>query len=363
MSNGRAAWPGSSLWPADSARMMSNAPNASGLSGISQPPAIAASTRPSRRSPERLAERDRARRARVGGRQDRPADVERDAEVGRRRAAEDGQREVRRDRRMPLLEVALVLLLGVGDAAERRAEVDPDPLRVAPRRRRPGVSPASSSASRPATSPNWLNRSSWRAVFGGIQASGSKSSTWAATCERNGLGSKRSMRLTGERPARRPARNASTPGARSAVMTPMPVIQMRRRSVMAEDSPASAGLGLVGEGLGERLERRQRPAGDRPREDAVDERREARRAAAGSRARSRRACRPPSGSIRQVTSIPLVAPATWTKRSRRVAGSVQVRDRQATGSPSPRTPISGRRATKSTTSEPSGRARRARDRA
>ena len=50
-SNGRAAAPGSSLWPADSARMMSNAPNASGDSGISQPPAIAASTRPSRRSP------------------------------------------------------------------------------------------------------------------------------------------------------------------------------------------------------------------------------------------------------------------------------------------------------------------------
>ena len=30
---------------------MSNAPNASGLSGISHPPAMAASTRPSRRSP------------------------------------------------------------------------------------------------------------------------------------------------------------------------------------------------------------------------------------------------------------------------------------------------------------------------
>ena len=31
---------------------------------------------------------------------------------------------------MPALEVALVLLLGVGDAAQRRPEVDPDPLRV-----------------------------------------------------------------------------------------------------------------------------------------------------------------------------------------------------------------------------------------
>ena len=122
--------------------MMSNAPNASGLSGISQPPAIAASTRPVAQVPERLAERDRARRARVGRRQDRAAHVERDPEVGRRRAAEDRQREVGRDLADPLLEVALVLLLGVGDATERRAEVDPDPLRMRPAvdaRRQPGV--------------------------------------------------------------------------------------------------------------------------------------------------------------------------------------------------------------------------------
>ena len=45
---------------------------------------------------ERLAERDGAGRARVGGRQDRPAHVERDPEVGRRRAAEDREREVGR---------------------------------------------------------------------------------------------------------------------------------------------------------------------------------------------------------------------------------------------------------------------------
>ena len=32
--------------------------------------------------------------------------------------------------RMPALEIALVLLLRVGDPAERRPEVDPDPLRV-----------------------------------------------------------------------------------------------------------------------------------------------------------------------------------------------------------------------------------------
>ena len=191
--------------------MMSNAPKASGLSGISQPPAMAASTRPSRRSPSASPSATAPGRARVGGRQDRAADVEGDAEVGRRRAAEDREREVRGDLPDAPLEVALVLLLGVGDPAERGAEVDPDPLRVGGAVRRRASSPASSSASRPATRPNWLNRSSWRAVFGGIQASGSKSSTWAATCERNGLGSNRSIRLTGEPPARRPARNASRP--------------------------------------------------------------------------------------------------------------------------------------------------------
>ena len=47
--------------------------------------------------------------------------------------------------------------------------------------------------------------------MGGIQARGSKSSTWAATWLRNGDGSKRSIRLTGDTPARRPARNASLP--------------------------------------------------------------------------------------------------------------------------------------------------------
>ena len=68
------------------------------------------------------------------------------------------------------------------------------------------------------------------------------------------------------------------------------------------------------------------------------------------------------GSIRQVTSIPFVAPATWTNRSRSVSGSLQVRDRQVTGRPSPSTPMSGRRATKSATRAPSGRRSTARER-
>ena len=204
------------------------------------------------------------------------------------------------------------LARGTARAAPRRRRCRQAPSRGrsrsaagARRRRPPGVSPASSSASRPATSPNWLNRSSWRAVFGGIQASGSKSSTWAATCERNGLGSNRSIRLTGERPARSPARNASRP-------VPIAVIDAD------PGDPDPPSLGHVGgfagarrirtaTRLGERLERRQRPAGDRPREGAVDERRE-------ERDRGRKswsmATRVPlaDGSMRQVTSIPLVAP-------------------------------------------------------
>ena len=184
---------------------------------------------------QRLADGDRPRGARIGGREDRPADAERDPEVRRRGTTEHGQGEVRRDLADAALEVALMLLLGVGDATERRAEVDPGPLgrRCSPA---PGTKPASSSASRPTTSPNWLNRSSERAVLGGIHASGSKSSTWAATCDRNVLGSNRSIRRTGERAARRPARNASRPMP-VAVMMPMPVIQTRRRSVISIRTP------------------------------------------------------------------------------------------------------------------------------
>src|SRR4029077_19338086 len=79
---------------------------------------------------ERLAQRDRARGARVGGREDRSAYAQRDAEVGGRRAAEHGAREVRGGASDSPLEVALVLLLGVGDAAKGRSEIDPDPFRL-----------------------------------------------------------------------------------------------------------------------------------------------------------------------------------------------------------------------------------------
>ena len=306
---------------------------------------------------ERLAQRDRARRARVGGRQDRPADVERDAEVGRGRAAEDRQREVGRHLADPALEVA------------RRAAPRHRRCRRAPSRDRsrsvpglpppstPGVIPASSSASRPATSPNWLNRSSWRAVFGGIQASGSKSSTWAATCERNGLGSKRSIRLTGERPARSPARNASRP-VPIGVMMPIPVIQIRRarRPLIRRPGGRSASASASALNVAS-----VRPAIGRVNQRSTSLAKPGRR---GRKSWSIETRQPVAvGSIRQVTSIPFVGPATWTNRSRSVSGSFQVRAGQTTGRPSPRTPMSGRRATKSTMSEPSGRRSTTRDRA
>ena len=79
-----------------------------------------------------LAQRDRRGCARVGGRQDRPVDAERDAEVGRRGAAEDGQGEGRADRADAALEIALVLRLGVGDPAQGAAQVDARSLGLRP---------------------------------------------------------------------------------------------------------------------------------------------------------------------------------------------------------------------------------------
>ena len=51
-------------------------------------------------------------------------DAQGDAQVGRRRAAEDGQRQGRADRADATFEIALVLGLRIGDPAEGTAEVD-----------------------------------------------------------------------------------------------------------------------------------------------------------------------------------------------------------------------------------------------
>ena len=110
--------------------MRSNAPNASGDSGTSTPPAIAASISPTRialaASPIATAPLAQELAVdRIG-----PADVERDAEVRRRRPAEHREGEGGGHGAQAALEVLLVLRLCERDPTEGRPEVDPDPLAV-----------------------------------------------------------------------------------------------------------------------------------------------------------------------------------------------------------------------------------------
>ena len=272
-SNGRAAVPGSSLWPADSARMMSKAPNASGaqrdLAATGDrriDPTLA-------QVPERLADRDRTRRARVGGRQDRPADVEGDAEVGRRRPAEHGQRQVWRDGLDPALEVALVLLLRVGDATERRAEIDPDPPRVggAPRaRRQAGVVEREAAGHQPELAepvelPGRLGRHPGERVevvdLGRHLAAERARVEAIDPLDRRPGGAQPGPERVETGPARGDDPEPGDPDA--------PPVGHAGGPIGVGDP---AGL----ERLGQRLERAERPARDRSREGAVDERGEER---------------------------------------------------------------------------------------
>ena len=307
---------------------MSNAPNASGLSGISQPPAIAASTRPSRRSPsaspsatapdahefavERIGPRTSSAIPRLAG-----------AAPPKTASARFG-----RDLADPLREIALVLLLGVGDAAERASR---GRCRSAPgrrRRRRPARArvlerqPAGDQPelAEPVELPRGLRRHPRERVevvdlCGDLRAERARVESVDARAPASGR-------------AARPARNASTP-VPAAVMMPIPVIQtraggrhrghVRRGSARARALDRPRGLG--GERLGDRLERGQRPSGDRPREPAIHERAPA-RGAAGANSCSMRdvAAGRASGSMCQVTSMPRSRPPTCTNRSRRAAG-------------------------------------------
>ena len=128
----------------------------------------------------RLTERHRPRRAGVGGRQDRSVDAQRDAQVGGRRAPEHRQREIGGHGPDAPVEEPDVLILGIGDATQGRADVDAGAIGPGVTTG-PGVRAASAMASRPAASENWLNRSRLRAVAGSMAVSGSKSSTCAAT--------------------------------------------------------------------------------------------------------------------------------------------------------------------------------------
>ena len=277
-SNGREACPGSSLRPWPRARMMSNAPNASGDSGTSTPPAIAASMSPPRIAAG-LADRDGAAGAGVRRRQDRAADVERDAEVRRGRPAEYREGERRGDRPEAALEVLLVLRLGERDPAEGRPREMP--IRSASGApATPGTRPASAIAIRPAASPNWLNRSIARADRASMKSSGSKSSTWAATWRPERRRVEAVDALDGARPARRPARNAGSPIPTAEIdanagddqrRRPVGHVGARRRDVGRASASARA-----------RKVASVRPAIGRV-NAAVDERGEARRRAGGTR--------------------------------------------------------------------------------
>ena len=76
--------------------MMSNAPNARGLSGHLHAAGQHGVGPATPDEVQRLTERHGPGRTRVGGGQDRPVDAERDTQVGGRRATEDRQREIRR---------------------------------------------------------------------------------------------------------------------------------------------------------------------------------------------------------------------------------------------------------------------------
>ena len=347
--------------------MMSNAPNASGLSGISQPPAIAASTRPVAEVAERLAERHRARRARVRGREDRAADAERDAEVGRAPRR-------RTPRARGSAPPAGCRARGTARAAPPRRRCRPAPsrgrCRSAPGRRRrrlPGASRASSSASRPATSPNWLNRSSWRAVLGGIHGER------VEVVDLGGdLRAERARVEAVDPRHRRPAAPEAGPErvdarSRRRVMTPIPVIQTRRRSCHRGSVGAATSLGSAvraASALATASAIALNVASVRPAIGRVNSR-STNGASPGSR--GAKSC---SIETWQPVAVGLDAPGhvhAARRAGRRgrsagasASGSDQVRARHATGRPRPRTGTSGRRATKSTTQRAVGRRSRAR---
>ncbi len=108
--------------------MTSKAPKASGLNGHSTPPAMAASIVPSgmASTASPIATAPAAQLLAVAR---LPLQVEGDTEVGRRRTAEDGQGQHRRDGTDAARQVSLVLCLGERDAAEGASDVDADPLR------------------------------------------------------------------------------------------------------------------------------------------------------------------------------------------------------------------------------------------
>jgi len=302
---------------------------------------------------ERLADPHRAGGARVGRRQDRAADIERDAEIGRRRTAEDGQRQGRGDLPDALLDVALVLLLGERDAAERRAEVDADALgrRSAVRPgAKPGIVERESSRHHPELAesvelPRRLRRHERERVeVVDLRSDLASEGRWVEAIDP--LDRRR-------RPAEPvPERVHARADRRDQAETGDP------------DAPLIAHAVRFGGGAGSDLSIRARASASalkvpsvRPAMGRV-KRRSTNAAKPGTRGENSWLIvmrQPPEAgrvTICHVTSIPRVAPATCWKRNRSVSGSDHVRDRQATGSPRPRTGTSGRRAMNSTSGRP-----------
>jgi hypothetical protein len=306
---------------------------------------------------ERLAERHAAGRAGVRRREDRPADIERDPEIGGRGAAEDCQGEVRRDGLDPALQVLLVLALRVGDSAEGAAEEDPDAVLAGraglagpqPRvleRELPGDEPE---LAEPIELPRRLRRHPGEGVevvdLGGDLAA-----------ERRRVEAVDPLDRRAARPQTGPERVAT--GAdrrdRTDARNPDPSPRRRHGDGFAVEAGADSSVDATASAMSRNV------ASVRPAIGRVKSR-STRKAQPGTRGRKRCSistwlapCPSSSGrsSIRQVTSIPFVAPPRWTNRSRRSAVSAQVNDRQATGSPRPSMGMSDRRATNATSLRP-----------
>ena len=181
-----------------------------------------------------------------------------------------------------------MLLLGVGDAAERRAEVDPDPVRVGARRRSPGVEPGVVERQPAGDQPELAEP---------VELAGGLGRHPGERVEVVDLG--RDLRAERrrvepvdalDRRARRAQAGTERVDARcrSAVTMPMPVIQTPASvaHVVSVRRRRSVGLALAASASASALNVASVAAGDRPREAAVDERARTRAAGARSRARS-----------------------------------------------------------------------------
>ena len=130
-SNGRDAFGGSSSSIARP-RIAVKPARISGIKHDSVPPASTASALAALDHLRGFADRMRARGARRDDRVVRPADPERDRELPRDRVDQDAREEARRHAIRPAVAEDVRLLDDAGDAADRRAEDDPDAVGIEP---------------------------------------------------------------------------------------------------------------------------------------------------------------------------------------------------------------------------------------